>query len=267
MNPIDERFLQAALAEGGMPITAGYVPDDGNPLPPEQDRPLYPVWGSIARLPRWAQVAFAARCAQRVLHILERDFEKRSEFIPFELGNKLLPVDTLSRAVQVAAEAAKQAIVGIAVAERCLWARDLCGPREGAAFHAAAAAYMAAHPRGYAGDVTQHAIEAAASACSLLASAPITDKGKSSFTQKETEIQKAAQNEAATKPAKDLNLLLQLSIAQKWTDDTPVPPEVFGPLWDGMAPYWMFDYIVFPLPRETPETKDPSSVRAEPGSE
>jgi len=30
MNPTDDRFLQAALAEDGMPIAAGYVPEPPN---------------------------------------------------------------------------------------------------------------------------------------------------------------------------------------------------------------------------------------------
>lgn len=38
---------------------------------------------------------------------------------------------------------------------------------------------------------------------------------------------------------RDLNALKRLVREEKWTDDTPVPPEVFGPLWpDGRAPKW-----------------------------
>ena len=33
--------------------------------------------------------------------------------------------------------------------------------------------------------------------------------------------------------------LKRLAREQKWTDDTPVPPDVFGPMWpEGVEPYW-----------------------------
>ncbi len=38
---------------------------------------------------------------------------------------------------------------------------------------------------------------------------------------------------------RDFVRLKKLAREEKWTDDTPVPPEVFGPLWpEGVAPYW-----------------------------
>jgi hypothetical protein len=38
---------------------------------------------------------------------------------------------------------------------------------------------------------------------------------------------------------RDFIRLKRLVLEQKWTDDTPVPPDVFGPLWpQGIAPYW-----------------------------
>lgn len=38
---------------------------------------------------------------------------------------------------------------------------------------------------------------------------------------------------------RDFARLKWLAREQKWTDDTPVPPDVFGPLWpEGVAPYW-----------------------------
>lgn len=38
---------------------------------------------------------------------------------------------------------------------------------------------------------------------------------------------------------RDFARLKRLAREQKWTDDTPVPPEVFGPLWPpGIAPRW-----------------------------
>ena len=38
---------------------------------------------------------------------------------------------------------------------------------------------------------------------------------------------------------RDFVRLKRLARKEKWTDDTPVPPEVFGPLWpEGVEPYW-----------------------------
>jgi hypothetical protein len=38
---------------------------------------------------------------------------------------------------------------------------------------------------------------------------------------------------------RDFVRLKRLARKQNWTDDTPVPPDVFGPMWpDGVEPYW-----------------------------
>lgn len=37
---------------------------------------------------------------------------------------------------------------------------------------------------------------------------------------------------------RDFERLARLARANAWTDDTPVPPEVFGPLWPGRVPRW-----------------------------
>lgn len=48
---------------------------------------------------------------------------------------------------------------------------------------------------------------------------------------------------------RDFNRLKRLAREQNWTDDTPVPPEVFGPMWpEGVAPYWAIE------PPKTPDT-------------
>jgi hypothetical protein len=38
---------------------------------------------------------------------------------------------------------------------------------------------------------------------------------------------------------RDFEVLKRLARKEKWTDDTPVPPEVFGPMWpEGRVPKW-----------------------------
>lgn len=39
---------------------------------------------------------------------------------------------------------------------------------------------------------------------------------------------------------RDFDRLARLAREQNWTDETPVPPEVFGPMWpNGLAPAWV----------------------------
>jgi hypothetical protein len=45
----------------------------------------------------------------------------------------------------------------------------------------------------------------------------------------------------------DFERLRRLAKANGWTDQTPVPPEVFGPLWPGRVPKWAREK---PKPRE-----------------
>jgi hypothetical protein len=48
---------------------------------------------------------------------------------------------------------------------------------------------------------------------------------------------------------RDFVRLKRLAKEHKWTDDTPVPPDVFGPMWpEGVEPYWAVE------PPPTPPT-------------
>jgi hypothetical protein len=49
---------------------------------------------------------------------------------------------------------------------------------------------------------------------------------------------------------RDFARLKRLARRQKWTDDTPVVPEAFGPLWPpGIAPHWAVETPEPPAPR------------------
>jgi hypothetical protein len=51
---------------------------------------------------------------------------------------------------------------------------------------------------------------------------------------------------------RDFVRLRRLAKKEKWTDETPVPPEVFGPMWpQGVEPYWAAEP---PAPPATPQT-------------
>jgi hypothetical protein len=50
-------------------------------------------------------------------------------------------------------------------------------------------------------------------------------------------------------PRHDFDLVSRLAQEQKWTDETPVPPEVFGPMWDREPPAWWRDDALEGLPQ------------------
>jgi hypothetical protein len=55
---------------------------------------------------------------------------------------------------------------------------------------------------------------------------------------------------------RDFVRLKKLARKEKWTDDTPMPPDVFGPMWpDGVEPYWAVEPP--PPPAPTPPTPPP----------
>src|SRR5207247_2476335 len=59
------------------------------------------------------------------------------------------------------------------------------------------------------------------------------DKTNHNLYESATEAVEAGEHLANLRPIirRDFDHLSRLAEWQKWTDDTPVPPEVFGPLW------------------------------------
>lgn len=234
MNP-DDRFLEAALAEPDVPITAGYVPPDRQPAP---ERPLRPVWGAIWQLPRWARVAFAARCARLVLP------ERQAGQPEGEGSQAVVTAEHTAARGEVGSEAADAALLaaqalsvpsaGSLAAYPSVFARHAGGV---AVYHAVYAAHIAAHPAGNPNEIAEHAMGAAAIAARVFAEA----QGRATETVR-----------ALASPGEELARLVRLAREQGWTDATPVPPTVFGPVWN-----------VSPAAMETP---DPDPAPAESGS-
>jgi hypothetical protein len=176
--------------------------------------PVLPSEEEITKLPRWARVAFAARCARRVLPLYGSFRPGSSE--PIE---KLNPAWAVNEAEQSAADAT-------------------AGPRTASGYDAAAAGYYAADD-----PHDEAAYSAANAAAYAVADASDDQRSVRAFV---------AMNHAAhaAKSLADLRLhirrdfdhLARLAEWQHWTDDTPVPPEVFGPLWpEGPPPGWPAD--------------------------
>jgi hypothetical protein len=177
-----------------------------------------PTEAEIAALPRWARVAFAARCARRVLSLAWRDLGR----LPGMMADTLIKtVDLTERSAAAAEDLEPDQYAHILLDFRGQPIAD--DPSGGmavpdsmrtafSAFTAAGRAALIAdwdHPRAAAG-----AVEAAAAAV--------------------TEYPGAVRL-----ICEDFRALTLAARAGRWTDDTPVPPTVFGPLWpDGPPPGW-----------------------------
>lgn len=159
-----------------------------------------PTAEEITQLPRWAQVAFAARCAR----LAQPVFLKNWPDAPKQ------HVEAIERAISFAEGSASSPVADRAATRATRATRAARAARTAAAdTDAYAAAYAAADAAAYAAaaayDNTDDAADAAyaASAADILL-VPVIRQ--------------------------DFERLLGLSQQQQWNDETPVPPSVFGPL-------------------------------------
>ena len=213
--------LQAAAEKKGWTDQTPVPPEFFGPLWPEGEPPGWPAAiieekkrelpseEEIGKLPRWAQVAFAARCARRVQPLFKAEWPDA----PAE------QVEAVERAIRAAEESAACAASGTAYVSG---AADVCSVASSSVASAAAAAYGAA---AYPDDVP-----ASASASDVYA-ACVSARGAVLGTLEEGRVLRAMRA--------DLDKLKTPAKEEGWTDETPVPPEFFGPLWpEGEPPGW-----------------------------
>ncbi|MFG0246886.1 MAG: hypothetical protein ACF8MF_12635 [Phycisphaerales bacterium JB052] len=172
-----------------------------------------PTEEEIAKLPKWAKLAFAARCARRVLPLYQfhtpeaskDDLDHLDYMVGLHEGFAANASFTLSSdhkhvpgdASGISVNAANSMAAGVAGVIDEL--RDIRSPLE--------------HDELDAKSVIYHLVKRSARS-----------------TNSETHLQQIRA---------DLKLLELLSLQEKWTDDTPVPPEVFGPMWpEGVPERW-----------------------------
>lgn len=162
------------------------------------DRTKAPKENDVMNLPRWARVAFAARCARRVrpLFTASRSDVSSEDVLAVDRALELAESSArLGRSADVHAHA--DAVVGIS--------------------HAAAHS-DAAKPASYASyaayDVFYNATNAA------YAAATAADA-----------VRAAARAIAIHAMWFDLDLLTELAKMNAWTDDSPVDPDLCGPIW------------------------------------
>jgi len=171
--------------------------------------PVLPTEDEIGQRPRWAQLAFTARCARRVLPL----FTRLEDLVPAEKRDVVLK--TLSLAEGAARMGDKSLLGKLSTQTTEVWL-DLHGRAKHAVQCVFSAAYMAKYGLNAKGrkETVFHGL-AAASEALMGNNAPIR---------------------------RDFDLLARLVSAYGWTDDTPVPPEVFGPLWpEGKPAGWWPD--------------------------
>jgi hypothetical protein len=164
-----------------------------------------PTQEEIEKLPRFAAVAFAARCARRVQPL----------FIAGWPDAPRQHIDAVDRAITVAERSAAGAPGGA-------YAAAAAAATAGAA---AATAARAARAAMHAADAAVRAADAVydpALAVAVVAAAVDAVAARAA---------RAAVTAARAAIRQDFEQLLSAAERDEWTYDTPVPPEFFGPLW------------------------------------
>jgi len=175
--------------------------------------PVLPSKDEISQLPRWAQVAFAARCARRVLPIIPL-VQPQDACLTVKAAVRAVADAEIAAAISTPSDL--QTSANIHLLNHSYWESDADAQAAAHAMSSVLCAIREAEqndqlPRAHLG------VEFASKAASLIAD---------------------------IKPflRRDFDDLVKLSEWQRWTNDTPVPPEVFGPLWpEGRPEGWPAD--------------------------
>lgn len=186
----------------------------GKSKPREDAERLLPTAEELATLPRWARVAFVARCARRVQPL----FTQLWSDAPKE---RVEAVDSAITISERSAARASAAATDAARADAAEAAANAANAVDVANVRAAYVAYSAARAASAIHADSFHAAARAASAANAAADAAAA-AGNDVH---------AAQAATVAAMRRDFELLKAAAKAAKWTDDTPVPPEFFGPLW------------------------------------
>jgi len=178
------------------------------------DREDIPTKEEIRKLPRWARVAFAARCARRVQPIFTAACPKSSKEQVEALERAILIAETAAAQGKVNAEAARAAADAATDAAR--------GPN--AAYYTASAANNSC----YAASAVPEAATFAAKSAALAADHAIYASEFAGF-----------KDEVVSGIWWDFENIKKAAKREQWTDESPVPPESFGPIWpEGKEPKW-----------------------------
>lgn len=223
----------------GPPVT----PLPGSPAPevivlhprgpkPDPNRPLIPSREEIEQLPRWARVAYAARCAQRVLPLL-------MHFWPDAPAEHEV---ALRRAVSLAAQTAaarlcpdSEEVNAPLAREAVYWAGRVADDHTEPATATTEVAQAAAD----AGHAAYIAVDECWATHEYFYPAYVAWYACSALLR----VASAGHARIVLSPRHDLDRLMWSSREQKWTDETAVPQEAFGPMWDRDPPSWWRDVL------------------------
>lgn len=173
----------------------------------EGEKPKTPTKEELLKLPRWARVAFAARCARRVQPLFVKHWPKA----PKE------HIEAVERAITLAESSA-----------RAGRAEDLVTT---AAASRAAAAYAAATISATArATAAARATAYAATTATTTAARAAADAAADAATAADTAADAYTAYPAYPAMRRDFNRLLTLAREEKWTSDTPVDPDWLGPI-------------------------------------
>jgi len=173
-------------------------------------RDSLPTEEEIAKLPHWARVAFAARCARRALPLYGR-------YVWPEPPND--QIQLLKMAVRGAEIGIDEEKVG-----GLLNALDLI---HGTTLNSALTAHS---PALYATQVVR-CVSIALQLRQGGKDTQLSEQTRFAFEATDAATRAGEEARLATVIRRDFDHIASLAEWQHWTDDTPVPPEVFGPLW------------------------------------
>lgn len=187
----------------------------------------------IANVPRWARVAFAARCARRVQPLFVAAWPDAPEK-HIQAIDLAITIAEQSAADAAAADDDAAAAAAADAAEEATATDTAFAAAADEAARAAAAAALAA------ADEADDAAESAAAAADAAVGAAVRLLKVSLYPL----------------IRRDFDTLLTAALSNEWDENTPVPEEVFGPMWpDGSPLNW---------PRTDPLTTvrgDPDPIR------
>ena len=220
-----------------------------------------PTKEELKKLPRWACVAFAARCARRVQPLFN-DWDREEKHIA-DIEAAISAAEEAAATATTHADSAAADDVDSAASIAASIAATASNASNAAASNAANVAASASNAASAAAASNRAAANAnapisnsvtaanAAAYTSYATNAVVDAAAAASRAADAAESDTAtAVAEAVTAMTRDLELLKEASRQEEWTDDTPVPPEFFGPLWpEGEPEGW-------PVKEETSEGQE-----------
>lgn len=213
-----------------------------------------PTEEELTGLPIWAIVAFAARCARRVAPVYDTwngSTDSGRQAVASAIG-------AAERAAATAGHRPGLYRAYAADAERvpsAAHARPAAMAAANAAYAAFAVSYIARGSRGD-GNGRSDAERAAAGFAAANAANAANSAANAAATAIRAEAYRAAREKIVAAMWLDYSLLTSTTAIQRWTDATPVAPDIFGPLWpDGEPVGWLNR-----LSGEPPEERSSSAV-------